>query len=482
MKNLIFLSLLILPISLSAQYSCASAVEITDGYSSGTVVTSGTGGYQDWVSSADASCGSASSSAFTSSDVYMYSYTTGSSSGESFYFTIECNYSLDDEHAIGVWTGCSGSSLTSCVVNTYEFKNVLGVCTQNLAANTTYYIGVGKQYGSDYLKYKVIDFTVEKSTTIPANTCSLSNAIDVAEPYSGSTRCNYSAWSGSPSVCGMSIENDSWMKFTAAASDVVIEYSVGGCSRNYGVQLSVFSGSCGSLSVISGSCINYASNNSTGSWNFSGLVPGNTYYIRTDGYAGDLCSYSFSPISGVVILPIELTDFQAVATQNGYNRLSWNTQSENNSDYIELEKSLDGTTFSPIQRISAAGNSSQTNSYLAYDASEDASNTVYYRLKLVDLNGTYFYSPIRAINGSSEKAFKIYPNPTTDGLLNIDLQDPGSFDHLEVRDLQGRLLFQQSTHFSATQKMDLSELPRGMYLLLAVGTFKTLEKRFSIDR
>ena len=37
---------------------------------------------------------------------------------------------------------------------------------------------------------------------------------------------------------------------------------------------------------------------------FSGLVPGQNYYLMVDGYAGDVCSYSFTATSGIAVVDI----------------------------------------------------------------------------------------------------------------------------------------------------------------------------------
>ncbi len=150
------------------------------------------------------------------------------------------------------------------------------------------------------------------SPSLPTDECANAPLIDLSQAFAGSTNCSYTASAGSPSGCG-TIENDSWIKFIAADTEVEMEFTVGDCytsggTRAYdGIQLSVFSGSCGTLSILSGSCVNPISTgqnaNSTGTWNFSGLTIGATYYIRIDGYAGQLCGYYFEPIQGVVITP-----------------------------------------------------------------------------------------------------------------------------------------------------------------------------------
>jgi len=261
-----------------------------------------------------------------------------------------------------VFSNCSGGTLSGCLTTTYKFKDTLGVCVQGLAANTTYYIGVGKEYfGNSYLKFKVIEFTVEKSTTIPADECSGSASMNIYQSYTGSTRCNYTASASSPSGCG-TIENDSWVKFKASSNTAIIDYRVFNCTLGYGVQMAVLNGSCGTNSVISGSCVNYASNNSNGTWVLNGLTVGNTYYIRTDGYAGDLCSYSFVSVSGV--LPVELLDFNVNELSNSSRQFIWHTASEVNNNYFEILKSTDGQNFNVIGKVNGTNTLRKRNIFM----------------------------------------------------------------------------------------------------------------------
>lgn len=481
--------------SVRAQFSCATAIALSDGYTSGIITTPGTSvsSTESWVATA-ATDGNTSANGFTRPDVYTFKYTTGSTAGESVYFTIECDYAVDGEHSIGIWTDCSGTSLSGCITSTYKFDNVIGVCAKNLAANTTYYIGVGKEWASTAttlagiasrrLKFKVVDFTVETSLTVPADECGSAALINVADPYSGSTRCTYSASAGSPATfpnsCG-SIENDSWMKFTAGSATVVIDYSVSNCTNDYGVQLSVFGGSCASLSMLSGSCINYASNNSTGTWTFTGLSIGNTYYIRTDGYAGDLCSYSFNPVSGVVILPVELSDFKVEALSSGYNKISWKTLSENNSDYFTLEKSANGEDFYSIEKVKAAGHSSSLLYYQHLDLS-DSPQTVYYRLKSVDRDGKSAYSGIRSVQNTPGGGVVVYPNPSLTGIFQLELNDFEKLPEIRVLNSLGQTVYQQTAVQGSSTTLDLSVLSSGVYSVKILGENEVSERRISIKK
>ena len=151
-------------------------------------------------------------------------------------------------------------------------------------------------------------------SSTPSDECATANAVNLNSIFYGSTDCSYTPSTGSPSGCG-SIENDSWMEFTATSDSVSIDWDITGgvdCigTNNTsdadpgGIQLSVWSGSCGSLSILSGSCTNPTGGiGYSGTWDFSGMTVGNTYYIRIDGYAGDQCEYTFDPGQGVAVIP-----------------------------------------------------------------------------------------------------------------------------------------------------------------------------------
>lgn len=142
-----------------------------------------------------------------------------------------------------------------------------------------------------------------ESLSLPTDECADAPLIDLSQPFTGSTNCAYTASAGSPAGCG-TIENDSWMRFIAGDEDVEMSFTVGDCEPiSSGIQLVVFSGVCGSLTELPGSCVNPTGENISGTWNFTGLTIGDTYYIRIDGWAGDLCDYYFEPVAGVVITP-----------------------------------------------------------------------------------------------------------------------------------------------------------------------------------
>lgn len=99
-------------------------------------------------------------------------------------------------------------------------------------------------------------------------------------------------------------------------------------------------------------------------------------------------------------LPVELLNF-AAKTENRKVRISWSTASETNNDYFEVDRAPDATDYSFISKVESKGNSTSLQNYFSYDENP-LSGIQYYRLKQVDLSGSYkFHGPV-AVNFNRE--------------------------------------------------------------------------------
>ncbi|MBH8568925.1 VCBS repeat-containing protein [Microvirga sp. STS02] len=172
-------------------------------------------------------------------------------------------------------------------------------------------------------------------------------------------------------------------------------------------------------------------------------------------------------------LPVVLSAFGGQATSAG-NRLSWTTAQELNSASFVVEASADGTAFTAVAELAAAGNSTSTRNYEYLDASAaaQAASRRYYRLRQVDLDGTTNYSPVVTLSRTAATAApataEAYPNPFTDQ-LSVAL--PGSIEPqattVTLLSLAGRPVFATKLALSAAPQAlaGLPELPAGVYVL-----------------
>jgi hypothetical protein len=138
----------------------------------------------------------------------------------------------------------------------------------------------------------------------PTNGCSAAPLLTNINGFCGTTLASYTA-DGSFSGCAsnFTIENNSWLRFTAADDEVVINYWItGGANCPSGIQLAVLTGTCGStMTSIACSSNPTGGTGSSGTFTMSPLTPGQTYYLMIDGYAGDVCDYTFGIESGVAL-------------------------------------------------------------------------------------------------------------------------------------------------------------------------------------
>jgi hypothetical protein len=146
----------------------------------------------------------------------------------------------------------------------------------------------------------------------------------------------------------------------------------------------------------------------------------NTNKLKIVGYTG-----TFSPFTvaeGSSALPIELTAFNANCTENA-TTINWQTASEHNSAYFEVEKSRDGANWNLIETLQAAGNSTSILNYSIIDK-EQIADVVYYRLNQVDQDGaSKIYGPISANCGDAvDFSAVVFPNPTS-GEVAIEINN-----------------------------------------------------------
>ena len=113
---------------------------------------------------------------------------------------------------------------------------------------------------------------------------------------------------GSP-YFDVDINNNSWIKFTAASTSASFKINVGNCwigsYPSGGIQMQIFSASsaCCGFTPVS----DFKEGSSTFTINAVGLTVGNSYYLMIDGYAGDICNYSINALTGVSFANIAAT-------------------------------------------------------------------------------------------------------------------------------------------------------------------------------
>lgn len=162
-------------------------------------------------------------------------------------------------------------------------------------------------------------------------------------------------------------------------------------------------------------------------------------------------------------LPVNLVNF--TGTKNGgANLLAWSTASEQNSSRFEVQRSENGSDFSTVSTVAAAGNSDKVINYQYEDRPLSNASIYYYRLKMVDKDGSTKYSNVVIIKNSTSALSTVYPNPARDR-ITININDNSLLNSKAViTDLNGKVL--QTIILSQTATpVNISQYMRGMYVV-----------------
>lgn len=210
------------------------------------------------------------------------------------------------------------------------------------------------------------------------------------------------------------------------------------------------------------------------------LQHGNANFISTTGSTVDGVQHYISntlPLTNFTsltaaqegALPVTLIGFQVKRVENA-TMLYWQTSEEKNSDHFEIQQSEDSRKWTALATVNAAKESSQQRDYSYQDFAERF-GTQYYRLKMVDIDGSFAYSSIQSIKlGSSGGLISAYPNPVVDKLL---IGSKEALASVKVTDLTGRSIMELSK-LKPGQEFSLKSYAAGTYLIkVETATGKT---------
>ncbi len=180
---------------------------------------------------------------------------------------------------------------------------------------------------------------------------------------------------------------------------------------------------------------------------------------------------TFSPfgVGSNGALPVHLLNFDA-SKLNSMVKLKWITENEVSFSHYEIEKSADGQRFDRMTIIK----SKQFNGKNEYEAADtnpkDGAN--YYRLKMVDKDGTATYSKIVRIDFKGTGLINVWPNPATDYII---ITGSSKFRKIQFIDASGKIVREQKP--DSNNRYTVGALIKGSYVvrLIADNEIKTLK-------
>jgi len=174
-------------------------------------------------------------------------------------------------------------------------------------------------------------------------------------------------------------------------------------------------------------------------------------------------------------LPLQITAFSA-SWQNNAPYLQWNTVNTLNTKAYNIQRSVDGQTFSTIGQVEVSSSTSYH-----FEDSYISSSTVYYRLQQLDKDGQTFYSNTSMLT-RNDKQFSISPNPAKE-FATINFNKAVDNAKIEVYDISGKEVISQllsgstKTYLLATQS-----LKNGVYVLKVVTATGSHNEKLLINK
>lgn len=205
----------------------------------------------------------------------------------------------------------------------------------------------------------------------------------------------------------------------------------------------------------------------TGADSLAGYVRSNAF----NGFSYDERRFTLGTNSKYNGLPVKLIYFNAIADGNKV-RLDWEAANEQDTRTYEIERSLNAINFTQLATVSSR--QLALSAYTGYDLNP-VMGWNYYRLKIIDRSGSYFYSPVRPVRfDKGLEQVKLFPNPASD-VLNIQL--PSSYVNesiINIYGVDGKFMVSRKPSANIVV-LNVLPLPSGTYIIQITKTNGTKE-------
>ncbi|CAG5000610.1 hypothetical protein DYBT9275_02497 [Dyadobacter sp. CECT 9275] len=167
-------------------------------------------------------------------------------------------------------------------------------------------------------------------------------------------------------------------------------------------------------------------------------------------------------------LPVSLIHFSAKRT-GLKTELSWTTSSELNNSGFDIEKSNNAVSWRVAGFVDGGNTSSMTRTYHFSDDETTTDPVSFYRLKQIDMDGTFEHSRIISVtNTITPESVYIYPNPARQSEINVFHPSPENCT-FQLADVAGKKYELTVAHAVGSKRAILAThapVNRGLYLLM----------------
>jgi len=186
---------------------------------------------------------------------------------------------------------------------------------------------------------------------------------------------------------------------------------------------------------------------------------GMKFYVARE--AGTIMEYTYTGVT----LPTEFISFDGKLISSGVAELSWAYETDQQFDYFEIERSLDGNKFTSL------GKSTTPAPYKFIDPSVKP-GTNYYRIKEVDKTGKFLYSKtVKIVYDPATAVVTVYPNPVIDYLhVRISTATRNGVKIL-LTDIEGKIIYKHTATYDpgiTDVKVDMTKMAAQVYIMQVI--------------
>ncbi len=214
-----------------------------------------------------------------------------------------------------------------------------------------------------------------------------------------------------------------------------------------------------------GNCLAKSSNEGLDNDQINMNLLAGTYWISIDGALNIGLPTTFDEGSFTLnvmgtALPVQLTRFEG-HPNNQEVHLEWTTASEVGSEEFVVQRSTDALSWMDLGTVAAQGFSTEVINYLHVDRQPAVGNN-FYRLKMLDLDGSFEYSSVVNVPFRSGEDIRVYPNVSQNQItVDFGSQSPGRFHIIDAYGKVWRTVVTEDVR----AEVDISNLSSGMYYL-----------------
>ena len=180
--------------------------------------------------------------------------------------------------------------------------------------------------------------------------------------------------------------------------------------------------------------------------------------------------------TGFAALPLNFISFSVQKCTGNTVCLNWKTANEQNVSHFEIQRSVDGRTFTAF--ATKAANNQPTNIYNIVDdiALLQSSGQIYYRIKQIDADGRFSYTNIQLVKLTDKLTISIYPNPSSDV---INIVGWNTIRQMQLYDVSGKKINEWQ---QPQPTINLSKIGNGIYILKAqLKTGEIVEQKIIVQ-